>query len=281
MKSPRLRRSLQNNNDLKSSLLSLLSNNSIWLFSLMKSGTTYTALFLSNYFNYLYGDRKGVDFDRMNREYCNHSLESHLNLEDITKREKENKFVTQQLAGYNGFFTTHIPIKKDLWSKNISLYRNPLDYFISSYFFHYVNRGKRCSHPMKIVDHKIPEFAKTIKEQRTIQALYPDKVLQLSYEDLIRFPEDHFAEMIHFLGLELDQKGVEFAMLNSSKKKVKEMEEIRGEAIVKKDGIKFKGSFIRSGKIGEWKEYFSDHDLIKIDHKLNKHGLSLNEFQLE
>lgn len=267
--------------ELQNSLLSTLSNNSIWIYSLMKSGTTYTALFLSNYFNYLYGDKRGVDFDRMNKEYCVHSLEGKLKPEMLQKMLNENLFFNNKFNDYNGLFTTHVPIKGDLWNKNISLYRNPLDFIISSYFFHYINRGQEISHPREIIKEKIKNFSKTIISQKAIKKKYSNKVYRLSYEELMKKPEQTFTKMINFLELESDLNAIAFAMEYSSKKKVKEMEKKRGEAIVKQDGVNFSGSFVRSGKIGEWKEYFDDEDLKRIDHEMHKYDLSLNEFVLE
>ncbi len=278
MKSHRLKKSLKKNANLQDSLLTLLSKDSLWIYSLMKSGTTYSALFLSNYFNYVYGDKKGVDFDHMNKAYCIHSLESNLQANNITQLLSKSAFHTSDIAGYQAFFTTHVPIHSGLFKKNISLIRNPLDYIISSYYFHYVNRGRYKMHPINIAQKRIRDFARTVEHQNQLKENYPDKVLQMRYETLVTQPEESFKQMIQFLDLEFDDKGIEIAMHNSSKKKVKEMEAQRGEAIVKKNGSKYKGSFIRSGKIGEWKEYFSDKHLNRIDKELNKYQLSLSDY---
>jgi len=67
----------------------------------------------------------------------------------------------------------------------------------------------------------------------------------------------------------------------SSKKEVKKMERERGEAIVKKDGINFKGSFVRSGEVGEWKSYFNDKDINNIRNYLAESGIDYDDFIYE
>lgn len=267
--------------ELERSLLATLSKDGVWIYSLMKSGTTYTALFLSNYVNYFLGNKNAVAFDEMNLKYCVHSIESRLKTENLIQIQKENVFINDQYGGYRSLFTSHRFIEGELWSKNIGLYRNPLDYIISSYFFHYINRGQKIAHPRKIVDKKIHEFSLVINKQKELEKNFPDKVLRVAYCELMREPEDTFSKMVNFLGFEYDEQAINFSIQNSSKKKVKEMESARGEAIVKKPGIQFNGSFVRSGKIGEWKDYFNDQDLKNIEEKLNHYNLSLEEFVLE
>ncbi len=262
-------------------LLSTLSKDGIWIYSLKKSGTTYTALFLSNYVNYCMGNKEAVSFDEMNMKYCVHSIDSKLKADNILQLHRENVFIKDQYKGYRSLFTTHRFIEGGFWSKNICLYRNPLDYIISSYFFQYVNRGKKMAHPRNIIDEKVEEFSLIINKQKELEKNFPDKVLRVAYSELMREPENTFSKMVNFLELEYDKNALTLSIQNSSKKKVKEMESERGEAIVKKPGVKFKGSFVRSGKIGEWKDYFNDQDLKNIEEKLNHYNLSLKEFVLE
>lgn len=105
-------------------------------------------------------------------------------------------------------------------------------------------------------------------------------MLRLSYEQLMRDSRQAFVQMLEFLGVEVDEVAVSFGMAMSSRKKVKEMEKERGEAIVKAPGIKFRGSFIRSGVVGEWKDYFTDKDIGEVESQLSVHGLSLGEFDV-
>ena len=42
-----------------------------------------------------------------------------------------------------------------------------------------------------------------------------------------------------------------------------------------------KGSFISSGKIGQWKKYYNNSDYNYWEKKFSNHGIDLNAFILE
>ena len=241
----------------RQSLLATLSRDSLVVFSLIKSGTTYTSLFLSNYSNLLKGESDLIDFDRMNREFCVHSLENRLDLEELSVMLSDNLFFHEHFLGYSGMFTTHLEPMGDFWKKCICLYRNPLDYIISSYFFHYVNRGIPMEHPREIMEQYLESFVDTINAQRELHRRKPQDTLLVAYEELMVQPIETFTKMLKFTGIKVNESFVRKAVENSSKNNVKKMENKRGEAIVKPDSIEFRGSFVRSGKVGEWKEFFT------------------------
>lgn len=123
---------------LKQNCLALLSKDSIWIYTLMKSGTTYTLLFLSNYYNYLYGNKKAVDYDEMKNSFIHHSIDM-----EIGKNKLDQYFqsINKSSIIKPKIIHTHTFIESELWKKNISIYRNPMDFIISSYFYWYINRG--------------------------------------------------------------------------------------------------------------------------------------------
>lgn len=43
----------------------------------------------------------------------------------------------------------------------------------------------------------------------------------------------------------------------------------------------YSGHFGRDGSIGQWKEYFDDSELRKIELKMGDYGIDLDEFTLE
>jgi hypothetical protein len=156
-----------------------------------------------------------------------------------------------------------------------------LDYTISSYFFHYVNRGSLLAHPRLIIDQKMTEFCEILERQRQLVVERPSDALHLAYEDVVREPKTAFERLLRFLGLPAHDESIEFALKNSSKRKIKEMEAARGTAIVQGAGKSFKASFVRSGQVGEWKEYFNDLDLARFDELLSMKGFSLSDFVLD
>ena len=281
-KLPPVKKAIARKENLQHEVCTALSNNAVWIYTLMKAGTTYTALFLSNYFNYIFGDKQPVDFDTMNKNFCIHSFMGKIKQHKIRVADlyKTNYFFSKRLGGYEGMFTTHEEIKGALWQKCICLNRNPLDYIISSYFFHYVNRGIKLEHPRKILQEKIHEFSKVVASQVALKEKHGDKVLIASYEDLTTNSSDVFRKIIGFLDLQFDPDAFDFALKYSSKDSVQKMEKKRGEAIVKPDGAKFSGSFIRSGKIGEWQDYFNDSDVELANNIMKAYNLDINNFTL-
>lgn len=260
--------------------LVLLSEDSIWVYTLMKSGTTYTLLFLANYINYLAGNRNAVSFDEMQSKFILHSLDGKIKEIDIELYLKEFRELKETVIKKR-IIHTHEFFNSTLWDKNISLYRNPLDFIISKYYYFYINRGLKVSHPRKIYKELLDHFIITYNHQLDLKKNYPEKVLSVAYEDLMKSPKETFKNLISFMGLKIDNYGIEHAMKFSSKKEVKKMERERGEAIVKKDGINFKGSFVRSGEVGEWKSYFNDKDINNIRNYLAESGIDYDDFIYE
>lgn len=273
------KREIQRRECLEQAIFHSVCHKSVWLHTLMKSGTTYTLLFLANYLNYVYGDKKRVDYDKMVGEFFWHSFESTMFRKDLGRFLRDHFFSTHsQEIGFNGVIHSHLDLNSDNWKKAICLYRNPLDYVISSYFFHYINRGIKVSHPREILIPKLEEFISAYKIQLKIIDKRPDDVIHVAYEDLIRFPEQTFHRLISFLEIEVDENAIAYAIDASSKKRVQQMESQRGQAIVQNSGTAFQGSFVRSGKVGEWKEYFNDDDLAMIQAHLSNRGVELSKF---
>lgn len=276
---------LRNREKLAANLLTMMSHNSVWIYSLRKSGTTYTALFLSNYFDYLYGSKDGVTIDSMGKKYCIHSLSNRIkkNVFDCEILLKENLFYSKGLGGYSGMFTTHDYLSNSSWERAICLYRNPLDYCISFYFYHYINRGIKIKHPRKILDKTLKDFAKTYLCQKKISTNYPESVLRLSYEEIVTNPRHSFKKMIEFLNIPFSEDGMEFSLNNSSKKKIKEREQqTELPAVIGKTNKNFKlKSFIRSGKIGEWKDYFNEEDIKHVNSFLKSNNINPDDFIIE
>jgi len=129
--------------------LVLLSEDSIWVYTLMKSGTTYTLLFLANYINYLAGNRNAVSFDEMQSKFILHSLDGKIKEIDIELYLKEFRELKETVIKKR-IIHTHEFFNSTLWDKNISLYRNPLDFIISKYYYFYINRELKVSHTRKI-----------------------------------------------------------------------------------------------------------------------------------
>ncbi len=248
--------------------------NALLLNSMMKSGSHYFMSVLANYLHYKYlqaTDR--LDFVAMKELIWNVNEE----------KSKELKIIKEE-TGYSAFIWQHFNpfIKYSNAKKIIHLYRNPLDIIISRYYYDYVNRlnyDSPVNSPSDIIEIILKEY---ILHYRSIDEIKEkEKVLKIAYESLILRPVETFEKALDFLGIEKDVKILKNAIEASSQEKVKEDEKKRGLQNGNLVGKNMKSGFIRSGKIGEWKDYFSQKDIDKIEAILGEESFSLDQFILE
>lgn len=277
---PRLKSVYSTNHYLQRNLLSYISEDSVWLFTIPKSGTTYTMLFLVNYLSKLYTqDESRIGYGDMMKGHFIHTVHNFAKKNDLVPFLRGRKNILDENTPYSDLLSTHVMVEGGLWSRNISLYRNPLDFLISFYFYKYKNRRKHLTHPRKIIIKELNRWIKLYKQQLALKELYNDRVLMMCYEEVIRNPKMSFTAIIDFLGLSFDEEALNFALRASSSDQLKEEEVKSGSAVVAPRG-KYSGSFIRSGKIGQWKEYFNEKDLDLVRSILNRNGISLDSFVL-
>ena len=204
--------------NLKEVTLSAISRDSVWFYSQMKSGTTYTIIFLINYLNLV--SKKGfTSKDVYEILPYFHSINAAIDRTSVSKiREEQRRLIEGVTNKY--FLHTHDQII-DFSEKRVLLNRNPLDYLVSSYYFWYVNRGKKDSIEdvyKRILDRYIINYnnhERILKEQ-------PNTTLSIMYEELIRKPELIFTQLVNFLGYEYDSGLLTEAVELSQKKKIKE-----------------------------------------------------------
>ncbi|MDT9234645.1 MULTISPECIES: tetratricopeptide repeat protein [Limnospira] len=252
-------------------MLSLLLYNKIWLYSLMKSGTTYTLMVLANYIARISGANKDIDFDSMK----NYGIIHGLNVYELLKDKTMIEYLLNLKTDWQ-IYHTHIYVEAD-FKKVIMLTRNPLDFIISSYFFHFKNRGKD-QELHEVIDSRLKHFCTTYLCQKKLSRDYPEDSILIKYEDLITETHTVFTKIIHHLNLDFNDNLLQLSIDACSVSKVKNMEQRYGKPLVVGEKLKVK-SFIRSGKIGEWKDFFNDIDLKYIGKKLMENGVNPNDFQ--
>ena len=250
-----------------------------WLIlnSIPKSGTNFVRLFLANYFRLVYeGADSRTDYETMHNVLFPNERGRYLRrgtLEpphDIMRNTPFSDFLYCHQTTFFEFFE----------GKLIFLYRNPLDFIISSYFYRWKNRpGKQdwYDHPRDAVDRLLGDYIEKYGFMRG-WARKKDNFLCVSYEMLMRSPFDVFSMMVIWLGLPLDVGRLKRAIEYADIKAVRDLDEAAG-AIHSPDG--FKGYFTRSGKIGQWKEYFDDGEVQSIWDRLEANGIHRSEFVVE
>ena len=188
-----------------------------------------------------------------------------------------------KLVGIDDFPMQHGPYQSPHWdsSRVLHLYRNPLDYAVSWYFynFHYrTNRSQLVSGPDEVLDQNLDHYAGIYLSYREQALAGKTNLLRVSYEDLVSFPEERFAMILHWLNLETEPSLIERATEYSSRNTIKQFEERDGTFDDTED---FTGKFVRDGSIGQWKEYFNDSAVERVQDRLSLYGIDLDEFTLE
>tara|TARA_Y100000588_G_C13512992_1_gene610199 strand:- start:166 stop:522 length:357 start_codon:yes stop_codon:yes gene_type:complete len=102
-------------------------------------------------------------------------------------------------------------------------------------------------------------------------------VMMLCYEDLILYPHNSIREVLNFLSIPIDDGLLNAAIEASSIKNVKETERKTKKAI-NSPNTGIKGSFVRSGAIGQFQSYLNDEDIQKINKVLLSKGISPKDF---
>lgn len=252
--------------------LTYMTKNGVWFYTQMKSGTTYTINFLINYLNLLNDFNSGpVDSKKISLFHSTHQSVTRTPEEEILFKQGE----VLALTNLSSFVHTHHKIISNS-KKTILMTRNPLDYIVSKYFYMHKNRDSKKSINelwMALAN----EFIKTYRDHSHIAHVEKESVLLVKYEDLILSPDLTFKTIIGYLGVEYDHKTLEKALAYSSKESVKKMESKRGRALVA--GKNFKGeSFVRSGKIGDWKNHIDEKLEKEIREYLELNGINLKDF---
>ncbi|WP_299495473.1 sulfotransferase domain-containing protein [uncultured Shewanella sp.] len=255
-------------------LLSSLSKDNVWFYSQMKSGTTYTINFLINYFSLQSKQEYNIELIKSKLSFF-HSTHQ------VIKHVSPSKIISEQgsiLKEYDFSLIVHTHENIIDYSKQrILMTRNPLDYITSSYFFHYKNRGSHKSiHQLwkKLAD----PYIKNHQAQMKILSEQPETTLLIKYECLIKKPEQVFHKLLSFLNVDVNNDILLKSIDLSSKKSVKKMESLTGKAIIASPE-KFKGSsFIRSGKVGDWKEHMDTKLSNKILDYLEVNGVNKENF---
>lgn len=282
-------------------LLSLIVNNqkflkkhrnSIVISSMQKSGTNYLRLLLSNYFFNLLTKTEvfeNLEYDRMHSELFPNVREDIINGNSQYQNPKINLHFTDKVF-YSDFMYDHGSIteafidrsgflSRILSPKNtIFLFRNPYDITISRFYYFYKNRIEKENeheHPRELINSFIPVFCRRYKQMKRLSNNKNN--LMIAYEDLKDDTVNTFIKILNQLEIPVDNELIKSSIDAASIKSVKKTEKKIGKAI-HAPKVGFKGSFVRSGKTGQWQNYFNENDLSQINQILSNNSISIDDF---
>tara|TARA_B100000989_G_scaffold299059_1_gene292672 strand:+ start:3302 stop:4291 length:990 start_codon:yes stop_codon:yes gene_type:complete len=220
------------------------------------------------------------------------------------KKWNELNFYSSHVPGK---FTEYMKLKnveekvnpyKNSNSKVIFYFRNPLDQNVAYFkgiqdhkdrnLLSYMNKEtnkreyfKNISHFLKTVG--MDMYIKHFLSFKLTEELFPNNILLMSYENMVRDPEENFIKSLKFLGHNIKLKKYEsefFEALDlSSKESIMALEKRYGHAISRSFNTN-NAKHIKDAKVGKWEGILNDDDLKYIDLRLNEFGLKLDNFQI-
>ena len=142
-------------------------------------------------------------------------------------------------------------------------YRNVLDYLVSSYFYFFEYRdGMRDSadHPRDLIPGYVRYWALSWR-LFTEQIMPQGHATLISYDALQADTAAEFSRALTDLGIDVDMDAVARAIPLASSEAASEDESQRGASLV---GRLDRGSFVRDGSVGQWRDHFDSSTIDEI-----------------
>ncbi|MCK5706700.1 MAG: sulfotransferase domain-containing protein [Candidatus Aureabacteria bacterium] len=257
--------------------------------TIARSGTHYSKFLIGNYLKLAAGNSDGsLTGEEMYSMLPNRWYKSYLNVRNmpfgsIWPDEYKKPTPHLELLGLQDIARSHEIYQTRFWDDSpvLHLYRNPLDYAVSIYYYMYKNRqgAIKVKSPVEVLDLRFNSYVRMYMSYRMAARAGNAKLLRISYEDLKRYPETCLRIILRWLGVEPRDSLVNLAVQYSAIKNVKKLEEAGG--VVNPTATSLKGKFARDGSIGQWKKYFNNTDINRFRQKFKDVGISLDEFTLE
>lgn len=245
-----------------------LADRQVWYMSQVKTGTTFLCNALA-FYNAAIHSITDVDFG---------------NIEDggVGRSPGKNKEVLQGLLRYQRstggrlLIHTHHSLLDCRPTVFLCSTRDPFDYAVSSYYFFYKNRHNKTS---ASVDTALPQiinrFCITHSAQREA-AKRCKNVVKVEYNKLVQDKEKVLCAVIDAIYGRCDEAAMRVAIERAAVDKLKQFEAEQGYAQIAAKGSFNKPHFVRSGKIGEGKEFFTRAQIQLIEEKLKAAGIPNN-----
>lgn len=246
------------------------AESNIWMFSQPKTGTT----FLCNTIAFYNASCVGVD----------HSDFDDLAKFGVLRAGRAGHIIEKRLISGALHFLRTVQNKKLLVHSHnnldvtncryLLLTRNPYDFCVSSYYYYFKNRESTADKKFgEAIPTLVSNYSKIYHDQRKIIA-EREKVMVVRYEELMSDPKSLFYKIIFYLYAEVNEAALEKALEETTISKVRQWEQEAGRALVVMDGGGYtKSSFIRSGKVNEYKEVLTDSEIEQIKALLTEYGI--------
>jgi sulfotransferase family protein len=240
------------------------------LAGIRKSGNTYLRFLLGNYV--------ALQEDPARGPLSYLELSGRLG-ETLGWREVTPELSRDQGLGALGikrfYYTHHSYTRVYDGLKVVSVYRNPLDYLVSFYFYKYAGRPgleTRYTGPQELL-FQLDNFF------REYTSFLGTSALRIAYEDLHERPAEQLRRVLELFGAPAIDEGLIALAAAHSAPEVIRAEEDRSGPIHSPAG--FKGRFVRDGSIGQHRRYFGAAEWQRLEGLAASHGVSLADFRFE
>ena len=247
--------------------------------TITRSGLNYGKFMIANYLKLLAGTSDGpVGPSEM--------VSMFPNIQWHTRYVKPRAFLTPtpdlKLLGIDDVTHIHSSYRTPYFdgSKVLHLYRNPLDYAVSQFFFYYKARADRAeivSSPVEVLERELDEYVTFYRSYQEAAKSGKANVLRISYENLITNPEACLDIILGWLGVEASPSLVRTAVQYSGRDTIKQLDDRWAHETAEN----FTGRHINNGSIGQWKEHFDASDFRRVKSRLSDVGIKLDDFILE
>lgn len=290
----------------------ILRNGSIYscIATMPRSGTWMTKYFFHAYNSFLsennVGDHHLPDFNHYQNigvaGYHSHTIFPDIYSVCPEKYKHEWDQLNFYIEGYNGGYN-FIDLNKDKFfaslnpkSKYVYIYRNPLDQCVS-YFEHGKNhKDENHTYIIKdgerhyfrdandfVINAGISSYLKQFLSYYLVNKKYEDTLMMVTYEELVRHPEESYRKILRFLDHDILQHNDDhlFRALNFIKAENLRAHELKAGRSLANDQKNHEESHMRGGKIGKWKNILSENTLTYVERGLGKFDLSIDFFIIE
>jgi hypothetical protein len=240
--------------------------------SMRKSGTHYVMSLLANYlwFEFLGGEER-LDYLRMKQLIWSRGAPA-AELAEL-----------REATGYGAWVGEHenALIRLNNARAILHVYRNPLDALVSRWFYTYVNRadGDALVTLAEAIEREVPAFAWHYGAVRAISGR--PNLRRIAFEDVVRRPEEVLEQVLRFAAIPVRVDGIHRALAASTVEQVRADERRHGLEQGNLVGRNMTASFIRNGRVGEWKALLGPDHVARIERILRGYRISLDEFVLE
>ncbi len=115
---------------------------------------------------------------------------------------------------------------------------------------------------------------------KLMQNIFPENILILYYENMVKKPEENFLKVLDFIGHKVQENEFNEAIRLSSKESIVSLENAYGESISKAYQNKTDRQ-LKDAKIGKWKDKLSEEDIAYIKMRFEEFDIDLKSLIYE